>query len=168
MEMINAFSKNLYAIDLANNLYRVDDIVKDSTDSTRSSKYSALLNIAIESDVYLSITITDSAEEWFYDSNYYKKYDVEKQGGGGCTCMRNQRDIRISLTGRDSPYEIPLQNGKRKKYSTKEILLHELVGHAIPRMLGETKGSAIEKENEIRRELNLELRKETYNDPVKY
>lgn len=52
------------------------------------------------------------------------------------------------------------------RYSPEEILLHELVGHAIPVKLKKTKGSAIKNENVVREELNLEKRKDTDNDPV--
>lgn len=36
----------------------------------------------------------------------------------------------------------------------KDILGHELVGHAIPRMVGSDTGNAVDNENKIRRELN--------------
>lgn len=46
------------------------------------------------------------------------------------------------------------------------ILMHELVGHAILMLLDVTGGSAIFNENTIRRELKIDERKETKNDPV--
>lgn len=52
------------------------------------------------------------------------------------------------------------------RYSPEEILLHELVGHAILAKLKKTKGSAIKNENVVREELNLEKRKDTDNDSV--
>ncbi len=60
LEMINTFSKSCNAIDLANHLYLVDDMVKDSTDSTRSSKHSILLDMAIQIGGGCGVGITGS------------------------------------------------------------------------------------------------------------
>ena len=59
-----------------------------------------------------------------------------------------------------------MENGKKHKYTPEEILMHELVGHAITRLLNTKGGSAIFNENTIRKELKLDERKETDNDPV--
>ena len=59
-----------------------------------------------------------------------------------------------------------MENGETHKFSPEEILMHELVGHAIPILLNVTGGSAIFNENTIRRELGINERKETDNDPV--
>ncbi len=60
LEMINTFSKSCNAIDLANHLYLVDDMVKDSTDSTRSSKHSILLDMTIQIGGGCGVGITGS------------------------------------------------------------------------------------------------------------
>ncbi|GGH83120.1 hypothetical protein HNQ91_005979 [Filimonas zeae] len=38
------------------------------------------------------------------------------------------------------------------------ILMHELVGHAIPIILGKMEGNAVVNENKVRREVNVPLR----------
>ena len=97
-----------------------------------------------------------------------ENYDVEKEGGGGCTCNFSDTLKLVYITGRNSIYDIPMENSTNHKYTPEEILMHELVGHAIPELLNCTGGSAIFNENTIRKELGLDERKEMYNDPVVY
>ena len=54
------------------------------------------------------------------------------------------------------------EKGKIMKQSAADILMHELVGHAIPRIAPSRidTGNAIKNENIIRKELNVEERKE--------
>ena len=54
------------------------------------------------------------------------------------------------------------EKGESMKQSAADILMHELIGHAIPRLVHSSidTGNAIKNENVIRQELNIEKRKE--------
>ncbi len=75
----------------------------------------------------------------------------------------------------DSPRTNKYTQSSETLYFNKMWTLHTDSGNSVYGgqtakniYLGDHLGSTIEKENEIREELNLELRKETNNDPVKY
>jgi hypothetical protein len=76
---------------------------------------------------------------------------VEEGGGGRTSSVAGTVQVRI--TGRDSPKSLKMKDGTYKTYSPKEILIHELVGHAIPRVTNEN-GNAVDKENIVRKEMN--------------
>lgn len=131
----------------------------------KSKSYSEVLDLAINTPDRIFINISDTTVEYYNGTKY--EYRVDVQGGGGVTNFSfSPPDIYITITGEESYYDILLENKKLVRYSPEEILLHELVGHAIPAKLKKTKGSAIKNENVVREELNLEKREETYNDFV--
>ena len=46
-------------------------------------------------------------------------------------------------------------NGNEVKKPAGEVLIHEIVGHAVPAIVGTETGNAVKNENIVRRELNL-------------
>ena len=44
-----------------------------------------------------------------------------------------------------------------------EVLIHEIVGHAAPAIAGSETGNAVENENIVRKELNLQEREKEAN-----
>ena len=165
VELINKYSYYKYKIDQNNHLVR--DGNKKNKGNT-SKKYSSVIDAAINNhSKTIVINISDKATKLFSDgSMQIDGYDVEIEGGGGTTSNFSNTLKIITITGRNSIYDIPMKNDTTHKYTPEEILMHELVGHAIPLLLNKTGGSAIFNENAIREELGLNERKETYNDPV--
>lgn len=49
------------------------------------------------------------------------------------------------------------------KKSGGEVLIHEIVGHAAPAIAGSETGNAVENENIVRKELNLQEREKEAN-----
>jgi len=68
--------------------------------------------------------------------------------------------IGVVITG-DTYYGDAIKDtdGRQLIYTPAQILIHELISHAIPQLLKEKDGNAIIRENEIRKELGLPLRK---------
>ncbi len=131
----------------------------------KSKSYSAVLDLAINTPDRIFINIDYTIVEYHNGKKY--EYKVDSDAGGGVTNFSlSPPDIYITITGEESYYDILLENMQLVRYSPEEILLHELVGHAIPAKLKKTKGSAIKNENVVREELNLEKRKDTDNDSV--
>ena len=113
----------------------------------------------------INIIISDTAIAKYSDGSFSMGYYVETMGGGGCTCNYSDNRKIVAITGRNSIYDISMKDGSTTRYTPEEILMHDL-GHAIPMLLSVTDGSAIFNENTIRKELRLNEREETYNDPV--
>ena len=164
LDFINKYSYYKYKIDENHHLVRDGNrINKGNT----SKKYSAVIDAAITNhSKKIEIRISDRAVSKLSNGALDSNYDVEVSGGGGCTCNFRENLKLVTITGRDSIYDIPMENETTHRYTPEEILTHELVGHAIPMLLNKTGGSAIFNENTIRKELGLNERKETHNDSV--
>ena len=54
-------------------------------------------------------------------------------------------------------------NGNEVKKPAGEVLIHEIVGHAAPAITGSETGNAVENENIVRKELNLQEREKEVN-----
>lgn len=52
---------------------------------------------------------------------------------------------------------------RKVKKSAAEVLIHEIVGHAAPRIAGTETGNAVKNENIVRKELNLPEREDEEN-----
>ena len=164
LESINNYSYYRYKID--ENHYLVRDGNKTNKGNA-SKKYSAVLDAAIDNHLgTIKIAISDKTINKHLDGTILMDYAVELEGGGGCTYNFSKSLKLVTITGRDSIYDIPMENGTTHKFAPEEILMHELVGHAIPMMLNKTGGSAIFNENTIRKELGINERKETNKDSV--
>ena len=66
-------------------------------------------------------------------------------------------DITITISGK-SRQGLKDQNGNALEDGPAEILSHEIVGHAAPKVLGSDTGNAIENENKVRLQLDKPLR----------
>ncbi len=93
---------------------------------------------------------------------YVYTTDLNNDAGGGATSYRESLN-RITITINSAYYNNYItvidKSGQQKeiKESPEEILIHELAGHAVP-MLLQRNGNAIQIENYIRLELNLNIR----------
>lgn len=164
LELINKYSYYKYTVDENDNLVRNGN---KKNKGVTSKKYSTVIDSAINDHTKtINIIISDNVIAKYSDGSFSMGYDVETMGGGGCTCNFSDNRKIVTITGRNSIYDISMKDGSTTKYTPEEILMHELVGHAIPMLLSVTGGSAIFNENTIRKELRLNEREETYNDPV--
>ena len=79
--------------------------------------------------------------------------DVQNESGGGVTLVpQTPGTVAVTISG--LPYEGLVDTKGRAVWdSLADILMHELVGHAIPRVAGSDSGSAIQNENEVRQEM---------------
>ena len=60
--------------------------------------------------------------------------------------------VAVTISG--LPYEgLVDTKGRALRFSPMHILMHELVGHAIPRVAGSDSGNAIQNENKVRQEM---------------
>ena len=162
--LINKYSYYKYKVGVNKHLVRDGNKINKGI---TSKKYSSVIDAAINDHTKtINISVSDIGLRKYSDGTISADYDVENEGGGGFTCNYTDSLKLVTITGRDSPYNISMENGETHKFSPEEILMHELVGHAIPILLNVTGGSAIFNENTIRRELGINERKETDNDPV--
>ena len=98
-----------------------------------------------------------------YISDTYETENGKKQisdKGEGATIRKDRHNIDVRISGKE--HNVINEKGKIMKQSAADILMHELVGHAIPRIAPSRidTGNAIKNENIIRKELNVEERKE--------
>ncbi len=70
----------------------------------------------------------------------------------------------VTVTISDKQHKVPSYKGKMIHQYPQDILCHELVGHAAPKVLGRDTGYAIENENKVWKELNYPLRKNNEKD----
>jgi hypothetical protein len=153
VEMINSVSVYKYKTDSSGYLIR-DGNKKNGLFGLglwRSSRFSYKLDLAIKADRTIYLDISDEILGGS-DSGHTMNYDVEKEGGGGITSVVFGF-IFVRITGRDTPKQFRMKDGSFKRFSPIEVLIHELIGHAIPRLLND-RGNAVDRDNEVRREMN--------------
>ena len=80
------------------------------------------------------------------------------QKGDGATYYINEKEIGSAITG--EKHVVYDKNNQPLEQSPADILMHEIFGHAIPKIINAdySTGNAIKNENIIRRELNLKER----------
>lgn len=140
------------------------ELVIDNTKSINkggSSIYSSKLNNAINNT---ERTITIKIGTSYIDKDGNTK-SVDDAAGGGVTITAGKPASIVSLDDRPSVASDPTiivsgnENYKLGVLDTPElILMHELVGHAIPIIVRKMNGNAVENENEIRDQLSIERR----------
>ena len=123
-----------------------DNVAKNKKGSAHYSK--RLDAIIAEKEKKLTILISDK-----YTTPDGKTKDVEKKYGGGLTNTTNKADVKTVVTGKD--HIVHDTNGNEVKKSGGEVLIHEIVGHAAPALVGTETGNAVDNENIVRKELNL-------------
>lgn len=126
---------------------------KSGPNKGKSQTYTTRLIDAINADNTINIYISDT-----YETENGKKQISDK--GEGTTSRKDRHNIDVRISGKE--HNVINEKGKIMKQSAADILMHELVGHAIPRIAPSRidTGNAIKNENIIRKELNVEERKE--------
>jgi hypothetical protein len=93
----------------------------------------------------------------FTESDGMHMYEIDDDLGGGATWGSKGQDQEVIISGH-SVTTIPYSGG-RKLTNTRgqvlrndpaDILVHELVGHAIPAIAGSDTGNAVKNENKAR------------------
>jgi hypothetical protein len=149
LKMINSVSVNKYIINSSGNLERDGNKKNTPFGIFRSQEFSDRLQEGIESTSIISLAIDDKIPGGS-ESGKIVDYDVAEGGGGMTSAIFGFTYARI--TGKNSPKSIKMKDGSEKIYSPTEILVHELVGHAIPRIT-QKNGDAVDKENLVRKEM---------------
>lgn len=125
--------------------------------------YSLKLNAAIESTEFTIVIVYSDVHE-NKDGIVITEKVSEEAGGGATTYYKDSAFINVTISPKgntESKTKIKFVTKKGAKYSKNEtpaeILIHELVGHAIP-FLEKWRGNAVDRENDVRDQLKLDLR----------
>lgn len=150
--MINSKVPGVFSFDKNNKLHIVSG--KNNGENSGSSYYQNKLIKAIASKETISIAISKTTQ----DPDTKQIQDVFFDYGGGLTsgfAKGGRQEVTISgsdytaLQAKDGGYISP---------TSADTLAHELVGHAIPRIIGSDTGNAITDENKVRSETHDQLR----------
>jgi hypothetical protein len=156
-KIINARSANKYRFNKKGELVRVS-VARVRTSG--STYYSSKLDQAIASTEKITV---DIAGKITYQG---EKLDVQSVAGGGATIGRlDGGDQAVTISGQQNK-ELSDTQGEPLTSKPSDILAHELVGHAIPHVVGSDTGSAIQNENKVRQEVTPgHLRPEDPDNP---
>ncbi|MCI2260485.1 RHS repeat domain-containing protein [Xanthomonas indica] len=115
----------------------------------RSTYYQSKLNAAIDS----SETITVGINSTFTDPMSGNQEDVDSAAGGGVTVGRTHGgDQEVTISG-NPLNSLKDTSGAQLRDDPADILMHEMVGHAIPHVVGSDTGNAVDNENKARSEI---------------
>jgi RHS repeat-associated protein len=124
-----------------------------------SSYYTNRLVQAINSKDKISIDIKNKIRTPQLDSKSGKvvytgpgSLDIDRDAGGGATIGTRVGKQDVIISGNPLTVLTDTQ-GKPLKDGPAEILMHELVGHAIPKIVGPDTGNAVANENKVRAQL---------------
>ena len=146
---VNALTKGSYGFDKSGNLTRISKTGGDG----KSVYYDRRLAQGIAAKATISVVQSQT-----FTSRSGIQYDVDKNGGGGVTDgSANGGNQQVTVSGRDNVL-ILKGSGIFFKEGAGQILMHEFVGHAIPRVAGSDTGNAVANENRVRRENGLPIR----------
>lgn len=151
--MVNSLAVGVYRFNQSGQLQQV----QSSGDTSRfSSYYSGRINQAIATDKVINISIGDKYTNVFTG----KTQSVE----GGLTQATTRSDLsgqNVVVTGQSFTGDMQTTTGAPLTQTPATVvLMHELVGHAIPGAVGPDTGNAVGNENKVRIELpNADLRK---------
>ena len=150
-DWINARARGVYQFDQNGVLVKV----RDST--TGSKYYARRIDQAIASKRTIDLSRSQFAFVRRSDGTTSVQL-VDADYGGGLTQGELRQDQSVTMTG-SYHSRIPGADGRPIRYDPADILMHELLSHAIPNMIGGGSGDAIANDNAARRELGLRLRR---------
>lgn len=139
---INAYAKGQYAF-VGDTLQRVGD-----GHSGTSAYYASRLDALIASPTNVVLDIADT-----YTKESGDVISVDRVAGGGLTQPRSNGDVFVTISGNDNNSATDV-GGAKMSATPKDILLHEIVGHAAPIALGRDTGNAVTDENKARSEIS--------------
>jgi hypothetical protein len=159
LAMINLVSADKFTINDDGILMRDGN---KKNDSNIQSGGSQAFSKALQSGMEKGFTITLQLGEDYLTQGVKK--DVYNDANGGVTSVQYTDSTKTTPTGNStvtlSPKggSIQLENGTSRAERLDEVMIHEIVGHAIPAAT-KTKGNAVANENQIRAEMRWDLRK---------
>ena len=151
LAMINACSKTQYKVN-EKGIVCIDNA--SISNENGSAHYSERIDGIISSKRMLTIMVSEKYTAT--NGKFSQTFDVEKDCGGGLTDTTNKSNVKTVVSGKD--HLVHDTEGNIIKKSVAEILIHEIVGHAAPVLVGTETGNAIKNENIIRKELGLSER----------
>ena len=155
LKMINARAKGVFGINDKGQLY-----VKNPNGAEGySGYYRDRLIQAINSERTISIGIEQKvkiphlAEDGKTLEEGKTEIDVDTRAGGGVTFGYEGTDQQVFISGNENK-NLKDTEGNTLTDGPEEILMHELVGHAIPAIVGSDTGNAVQNENKARAEFS--------------
>jgi RHS repeat-associated protein len=143
-KMINSLAVGTFKFDKNNKLH----LVKASGRNDKYSKYYAKKLVgAINSKYTIKIDISDNYKDLRSGENHAVRGGLTQGVAGG------KADQNVVITGRSYTLGISDTHGNPLTETPNFILGHELVGHAIPAILGPDTGNAVQDENKIRAQI---------------
>ena len=152
IKLINSKALGTFGIDKKGQLYVVK---KDGKNG--SSYYRDKLVDAINSDKDIQISVTNITKGYRYNKSTgsYDKVlvgrdqNVDAEYGGGATWGRPFTDQRVVVSGNELK-GLKDTEGNPLTDDASHILMHELIGHAIPAITGKDTENAVDNENKGR------------------
>ncbi|WP_242163621.1 hypothetical protein [Lysobacter sp. M15] len=155
-KMVNSVAVGVYKFDKGGSLQQV----QSAGDTSRFSQhYSDRLNQAISSDKTINVQIADTYENAFTGEN------IQVQGGLTQALGNGLSDQNVVVTGQSYTGDMQTSTGAPLTQTPGTILMHEMVGHAIPGAVGSETGNAVSNENNVRIQLpdaDLRMRDESH------
>jgi len=93
-----------------------------------------------------------------------KPYNVDDDGGGGATFGYKGTNQIVYISGNEYK-DAKDTEGNTLDDKAADILAHEIVGHAVPKMLGDTKGNAVVEENKVRAQYKAGKNQQRASEP---
>jgi len=156
LKMINSKAVGTFTFDKSGKLY----LAKSSGDATKfSTDYRDKLVAAINDKEKINISIGQT-----YTANGQTK-NVDSDAGGGVTLKKTStstdpatgnktvtKEADVIISGNPNN-NLQDTNGNKLTDDPADILVHELVGHAIPHITKTDTGNAVDNENKVRAEV---------------
>lgn len=154
--MVNSMAVGVYRFNKAGSLQQV----QSAGDTSRySSYYSGRLNQAIASGNVINVSIGNTY------TNAHTGEAVPVVGGLTQALGPGLSDQNVMVTGQSYTGDMQTSTGDPLTQTPASILMHELVGHAIPGAVGSDTGNAVSNENKVRIEIpaaDLRMRDERH------
>lgn len=151
-KMVNSLAVGVYRFNQSGQLQQV----QSSGDTSRfSSYYSSRINQAIATDKIINISIGNTL------TNAFTGQTQTVEGGATQATTRSElSDQNVVVTGQSFTGDMQTTTGDPLTQSPADVLMHELVGHAIPGAVGSDTGNAVGNENKVRIQIpDADLRK---------
>ncbi|GGL65139.1 hypothetical protein GCM10009091_53920 [Pseudomonas brenneri] len=146
--MINSYASKTFGFNSSNRL----EVIGANNRSGGSEHYSARLEQAISSknSIYIKLGST------LFDHEQGRDVNISELGGAATTSYRDGSANLITVGKEMTSYSA--KDGGTISPDQGAGLMHEMVGHAIPRMVGSETGNAVSNENTVRTEMKMPLR----------
>ncbi|GHV58263.1 hypothetical protein AGMMS49579_25450 [Spirochaetia bacterium] len=155
LKIINSVSPDKYIVDSYG--YLIQDSNKKNILFNWSQEFSNRIKEGIRSNKPLYLAIDKNIPAYDFNNGILRYPEVKGGGGGITSYLRDSGLLFCYINGENSPDKVKMKDGTEQYYTPKDILIHEIIGHAIPRML-EINGNAVVNENIVRKEMKWKER----------